>query len=214
MKPRCIDLFCGAGGAAKGLQRAGYYVVGVDIKKQPRYCGDEFHQADAMTFPLNGFDFLWASPPCQRYSQGSIAAKSSHRHPDLVAPVRNRLHNARRPWVIENVPRSPVRQDIVLCGSMFRLELRRHRYFECHPIFFSLLPACDHSRRVYSVFGHGSGKKNRSDWGTVADWKRAMGIDWMIRNELTQAIPPAYSKYIGEQMLPHVLRAMGATDGP
>lgn len=208
-KPRLLDLFCGAGGMSMGYHRAGYDVVGVDISPQKRY-PFEFHQADAMTYPLDGFDIIHASPPCQRYSQACIASKTSDRHPDMIPEIRDRLNESEKPWVIENVPGAPMRADVILCGSMFKLELRRHRLFETNPRIFRLLPACEHSGRVYCVFGHGSGNKNRSDHGNVADWKRAMGIDWMVRDELSQAIPPAYGQWIGEQMMPHVLRAMSS----
>src|SRR5579859_2276963 len=104
MKPRLLDLFCGAGGSAKGYQRAGFYVVGVDIKPQPHYCGDEFHRGDAMTWPLEGFDVIHASPPCQAYSVMTKRTKGAQAtHPDLIAPMRRRLQRANQRWVIENV---------------------------------------------------------------------------------------------------------------
>src|SRR5438552_15961975 len=101
MRPRALDLFCGAGGATKGLQRAGYHVTGLDIRPQPRYCGDAFHQADALTFPLDGYDLIWASPPCQRYSiANNIHGRSDH--PDFISDVRKRLGRQGAPWLIEN----------------------------------------------------------------------------------------------------------------
>jgi len=197
---KALDLFCGAGGASMGIHRAGFEVTGVDIKPQPRY-PFQFIQADAMEFPLEGYDFVWASPPCQRYTHAQHAAKNRDAHPDLVPETREKLIAWGGPWIMENVPGSPVFPHFILCGSMFGLELRRHRLFETSAPIFSLVPKCDHSRKIYSVFGHGSGNRNRSDWGTVADWKRAMGIDWMVRDELSQAIPPAYSEFLCRQVM-------------
>src|SRR3990167_2438253 len=129
-KPRALDLFCGAGGAAKGLQRAGFHVTGVDIKPQPRYCGDAFIQADAMTFLLDGFDFIWASPPCQGYTtmnnrHGSIS-------PLLIDGVRQRLHHSGAAWCIENVlgARAMMYHPITLIGEQFGLRVHRPRLFQ------------------------------------------------------------------------------------
>lgn len=207
VRPRLLDLFCGAGGCAVGYHRAGFDVVGLDHKPQKRY-PFPMVVADAMKppFDLSYFDAIHASPPCQRYSCGSLRAGTSHRHPDSIGPVRQMLELSKRPWVIENVPGAPVRTWLFLCGSMFGLELRRHRYFETGGWELpSLQPfTCDHSGRIFSVFGHGSGNRNgnrRPDAGTVAEWKRAMGIGWMTRNELAQAIPPAYTEFIGRQLM-------------
>ena len=116
--PRALDLFCCAGGASEGLRRAGFEVVGVDIEPQPHY-PFEFHQADALTFPLDGFDFIWASPPCQAYTLCQRIQKNEH--PDLVAPIRERLHANGAPYCIENVPGAPLVEPIELCGTMFGL---------------------------------------------------------------------------------------------
>lgn len=203
--PLLLDLFCKAGGCTKGYQRAGFRVVGVDIEPQPRYCGDEFHQADAMQFLREHhrrFQAVHASPPCQRFSRAALRAGTAHRHPDLLTPTRSCLQSVGLPFIIENVPGAPLRTWFKLCGTMFGLKVRRHRYFEVNWDLPVLHPfRCDHSYRVFSVFGHGSGNKNRSDYGTVAEWKDAMGIDWMIRDELSQAIPPAYTEYIGRQLM-------------
>lgn len=209
--PRLLDLFCGAGGAARGYQRAGFYVVGVDVKPQPRYAGNEFVQADALTFPLSGFDAIHASPPCQAFSD----LKSMHNakaHADLLAPTRARLIASGLPYAIENVEGAPMRNDIVLCGTMFGLgwqdaELRRHRRFEMsHPPLF--VPQCDHRLpRVIGVYGgHGRDRRrlvNTQDYPTAAR-RVAMGIDWMTSMELSQAIPPAYTEYIGKQLIQHL----------
>lgn len=207
MRPRLLDLFCGAGGAGMGYYRAGFDVVGVDIKPQPRY-PFEFIQADAMTFSLDGFDAIHASPPCQHYSamtrvRGEAVVNS---HPDLVGATRLRLIESGKSWVIENVVGAPLSNTLMLCGSMFPpLEVRRHRLFEGDvPVF---TPSCNHSIKAVPVYGHsGAGansgrERKRGRTNGVADWKRAMGIDWMTGSELAEAIPPAYTEYIGRHLL-------------
>ena len=203
MKPRALDLFCGAGGATRGLQLAGFHVTGVDIKPQPRYVGEVFHQADALTFPLEGFDLVWASPPCQRFtSSGHYQRIRGKVHPDLIAATRDLLAAARLS-VIENVPQAPIRCDLALDGTMFNLRLVRRRHFELDG-FFALAPSRQrpHSDGVLCVVGHGrpSGMKRGpgSPRNTVAECREAMGIDWMDRATLVQAIPPAYAQHIGE----------------
>ena len=202
-KPRLLDLFCGAGGAAMGYHRAGFEVVGVDINPQPHY-PFEFHQGDAMTWPLEGFDVIHASPPCQVFVTRGRTQRRADRPPhlDLVPQTRHRLDASGTRYVIENVATSSLRPDIVLCGSMFGLKVRRHRHFEGRPPLLPWTPMCNHTGPIFGVYGHGAGpRKERTDWGTVADWREAMGIDWMTRDELTQAIPPAYTEWIGRQLL-------------
>jgi len=214
-KPRLLDLFCGAGGAAVGYHRAGFDVVGVDIAPQPRY-PFEFHQGDAMTWPLAGYDAIHASPPCQLWSEATRTGDGRVHH-DLLTPIRARLLTADIPYVIENVPKAPLIAPIVLCGSMFDLDVRRHRCFEAnwglrdhhwpcrHRIWARRFRPNNSVRRrhggrlafVVDVTGGGSGGYG----GRVADWRAAMGIDWMTRDELTQAIPPAYTEYIGAQLI-------------
>lgn len=208
MKPRLLDLFCGAGGAARGYQMAGFHVIGVDIKPQPRYAGDVFIQADAMTFPLDGFDVIHASPPCQAYSS---ATPREHSHPDLYAPTRDRLVESGLPYVIENVIGAPYDHGVVLCGSMFGLTvdgewIQRHRNFETS--WFAFQPACAHpkGRRSLLVTGHAFIRETRdiarhSRQGPFELAERLMGIDWMTRKELVQAIPPAYTEHIGRQLI-------------
>lgn len=203
-KPRALDLFCGAGGATRGLQLAGFHVTGVDIKPQPRYVGDVFHQADALTFPLEGFDFIWASPPCQRYTMAQNAAKNAHSHPDLIPPIRERLRASGVPYVIENVVGAPLIDAFLLCGLAFGLKVKRHRLFESSE--FIMTPPCpSHDQDYYVIFGHevrnrrhGSraGRKNK-----ISEGRAAMGIDWMTRGELSESIPPAYSEFIGRRIL-------------
>lgn len=160
---KALDLYCGAGGITKGLQRAGFHVTGVDIKPQKRYVGDVFHQADALTFPIDGYDCIFASPPCQKHT----ALKSMHNakeHEDLIPATRERLMASGVPYVIENVPGAPLaRGSVMLCGTMFGLgtgdaELRRHRWFECSHTL--LVPECQHGSRVIGVYG-GNGRDRR-----------------------------------------------------
>lgn len=214
MSLRALDLFCGAGGVTKGLQRAGFHVTGVDIKPQPNYCGDAFHVADATTFPLDGYGFIWASPPCQKYTRmnrGLLQAQGRHKnHPDLVAATRYGLQRTNALYVIENVVGAPLRNPVMLCGSSFGLLVERHRLFEANFLLLGL--ACRHETqkvefpplarlqgnrsRVVGCYGNGRGKGDN-----VALWRKAMGIDWMNRKELAQAIPPAYSEYIAQQAI-------------
>jgi len=209
-RPKLLDLFSGAGGAAFGYHRAGFEVVGVDINPQPRYCGDEFHQADAMTFPLDGFDAIHASPPCQRFSVAGNIHGNQKNYPDLIAPIRQRLINRGGPYIIENVPGAPLLNPITLCGSMFPgLGVWRHRLFECN--FFVRQPVCNHKAvpLPIDVTGTGGPCYTRTTPGggihrkpkNMAQAKAVMGIDWMIRREITQAIPPAYTEYIGKQLM-------------
>lgn len=198
--PRALDLFCCAGGASMGLHRAGFEVVGVDIDPQPRY-PFEFHQADAMTFPLDGFDFVWASPPCQRFSALATREDLSG-YPDLVDPIRQRLVASGVPWCIENVPGAPLRRDLMLCGGMFGLRSYRHRHFECS------FPIDQPEHPKHTVRVNRRGENRREHWarggfititGDVGIYcgPEAMGIDWMSGNEMSEAIPPAYAEYIG-----------------
>ncbi len=197
MKPLALDLFCCAGGAAMGLHRAGFDVIGVDIKPQPRY-PFRFVQADALNppFDLKLFDFIWASPPCQKYSWSAKRWRNVERA-DLVEPVRAMLAGFHH--VIENVPAAPIRRDLMLTGMMFGLQVIRRRAFEAS--FFCLQPPhpCrDGSVRTgefVTVAGHGG--DNIKGRGSRAAKQAAMGIDWMNDQELNEAIPPAYSEFIG-----------------
>jgi len=211
-RPRLLDLFCKAGGAGVGYHRAGFDVVGVDIEPQPNY-PFEFHQADALEFPLHGFDAIHASPPCPLYIRGGLAAKDG-RHPDLLPPTRARLEDAGIPWVIENVPGAPMRADVVLCGSMFGLDVRRHRWFEAGFPTSPWTLACDHSRPIAGVYGHPHGAGGAAPGMLPSDlptWSRAMGIDWMTAAEIASAIPPAYTQWIGEQLHTHLVGSVVCT---
>jgi DNA (cytosine-5)-methyltransferase 1 len=207
MKPRLLDLFCGAGGAAMGYHRAGFEVVGVDIKPQPHY-PFEFHKADALEYVAEHgreYDAIHASPPCQAYSGITRQFGRPQEWPDLVGPVREALMDIGVPWVIENVVGAPMQSPIVLCGTSFGLGVRRHRLFEMSapPILF---PPCNHFRHyAMSVTGNPGGHSRRdpkSRFGLLPAWKEAMGIDWDVTaHECKEAIPPAYTEWIGRQLL-------------
>jgi DNA (cytosine-5)-methyltransferase 1 len=209
-KPILLDLFCGAGGCAKGYQQAGFYVVGVDINPQPRYAGDEFYQADALEFVAQRgreFDVIHASPPCQAFSLATCYHGNQEEHADLITPTREMLDATGRPYVVENVPGAPVRRDLLLCGEMFGLQLHRHRLFETGEwLAFSL----QHPRHRLRSAAHnchvaeGHTRLVAGHFADLASASQAMGIDWMTRAELSQAIPPAYTEFIGRQLLAHV----------
>ncbi len=201
MRPKALDLFCGGGGATRGLQLAGFHVTGVDLKHSPRYCGDAFIQADALNIDLGGYDLIWASPPCQGYSEATPIAVRVRR-PRLIPATRERLIASGRPFIIENVEgaRRHLITPIMLCGSMFGLRVWRHRYFEAHG-FWALSPAtCRHSERPVTVHSGSNTRRTKGDTPTALI-AEAMGIDWMTRGELFEAIPPAYSRWLGEQVM-------------
>ena len=205
---RVLDLFCGAGGAAMGLHLAWpeAEIVGVDIKPQPRY-PFQFVQADAMTFPLEGFDFIWASPPCQRYSPGAGKWGTQGNHPHLIPAVRERLVPTGIHYVIENIAaaRRHLLCPVMLCGTHFDLGVFRHRMFEASYILREPAHRAHIGKigdgKYHTVTGHAGGSSKRDGWknGGTAEWRTAMGIDWMTGNELAEAIPPAYSEYIARQ---------------
>ena len=205
MKPKLLDLFCGAGGASMGYHRAGFEVEGVDIKPQPHY-PFKFYQADALEFPLDGYDVYHASPPCQsysisRYMQGT---KGSGKY---IEDTRLALVKTGKPFVIENVPGSPLENPIELSGMSFGLKIIRRRLFELYGFEILLIPS-PHQVKNYRAEGyvpyhHGTSVKRGhlpNIW-TKLRLQEAMGIDWMTIKELTQAIPPAYTEYIGKYLM-------------
>jgi DNA (cytosine-5)-methyltransferase 1 len=223
VRPRLLDAFCGAGGAARGYQRAGFHVTGVDIVPQPRYAGDEFVLGDALELlATHGREFhaVHASPPCEGYlNLGAVnrALGRRYEHPDLIAAVRELLLASGRPYVIENVPdaRQHLREPVRLCGTQFGLPLRRHRLFESNVQLAGV--ACAHHRfaeprywtgwrpggqrrlsTVVQVYGHAGGREH---------WPAAMGIDWMTSAEMIEAIPPTYAEHVGRQLVAHLARA-------
>jgi DNA (cytosine-5)-methyltransferase 1 len=205
-----LDLFCKAGGASMGYYRAGFDVVGVDIEPQPHY-PFKFFQADALEWidgPLDAdWDAVHASPPCHDHSKLRNATGRNHETGWLLGATRELLEQTGLPWVIENVPGAPMRADYNLCGCQFNLPgLRRPRWFETSWHGYAMRPPCSHTDQLVTVSGHGAQgweyKKGRRT--TQEDRRRAMGIDWMNRDELAQAIPPAFTEYIGTQLLQHM----------
>ncbi len=214
--PRLLDLFCGAGGCAVGYARAGFEVVGVDIAPQPRY-PFEFHQADALTYPLDRFDAIHASPPCQGYSaMRCLPWLRDKDYPMLIEPMRERLAGSNLPWVIESVERSPLGKAgyraILICGWALGLTLYRHRRFESN----AFLLAPPHQRHPEVIWaGRKLGSRYHESAGVTGAFvsvagqngprltvaQTAMGIDWMTRDELTQAIPPSYTEWVGRQLI-------------
>lgn len=217
-RPRLLDLFCGAGGAAVGYHRAGFEVVGVDISPQPHY-PFEFHQGDALEFLWHHgreFDVRHASPPCQSHSALRTVAPG-HTSGWMLPAVRHALRSIGRPYVIENVVGADMPGSIILCGKHFGLtaatearglvHLRRHRQFESNmPLRSPGLHTHPRSERTIGVYGNGDGG-GRGWKGSIANRRDAMGIDWMTRSELAQAIPPAYTEYIGRQLIDHLRSA-------
>ncbi|WP_316574242.1 DNA cytosine methyltransferase [Nocardia canadensis] len=209
-KPRLLDLYSAAGGASRGYHRAGFDVVGVDIAEQPDY-PFEFHRGDAIEFLLahgHEFDAIAASPPCQASCTLTKGTNRGREYPQLIPATRDALNRVGRPWVIENVQGAALRRDVVLCGEMFGLGVIRHRVFELggwsapqpkHVPHRGRVAGCRHGQwhdgPYFAVYGDGGGK------GSVADWQRAMGIDWTTdRRSLAEAIPPAYTEWIGHQL--------------
>ncbi len=230
MKPRLLDLFCGAGGCARGYMDAGFYVVGVDINPQPHYCGDEFYQADALQvldilisggiwqgYRFSDFAVIHASPPCQDYSSAShYGGKKPSTFPRLLGAMRKRLLATGKPWILENVAgaKPDMLNPVMICGTALGLRVQRHRFFESNYILFAPGP-CNH--RAYDV----SVRCKRSEYlGAYRDAvtanghavrrppscqvsiaRIAMDIDWMTGHELGEAIPPAYTRWIGSQIM-------------
>lgn len=199
---RLLDLFCGAGGAAMGYARAGFEVVGVDVVQQPHY-PFKFVKADALSFSFKGFDMIHASPPCQAHAITQNIWKNHDRHPDLIAATRFRLVTSGLPYVIENVPGAPLVNPIVLCGEMFGLGVIRHRLFESS---VQLTQPRHLPHRGRASYGHRPGPDTvymtvSGHFSDLPRAKSAMGIDWMARDELSQAIPPAYTEWVGRSVL-------------
>jgi DNA (cytosine-5)-methyltransferase 1 len=230
MKYRILDMFCGAGGAGMGYHRAGFEVVGVDIAFQKHY-PFEFHQGDALEYIVEHgyeFDAIHASPPCQAYTGMKARwVKTTdyiERHIDLIPDTRAALIASGKPYVIENVIGAPLYISLMLCGTMFGLQteagnqLLRHRIFETS--FWIMQPGtCQHNtgsaigvygggqnparKNPVGVYGHTGEKSTRTGETQFCMDARCqvMDIDWMTQAELSQAIPPAYTEYIGKQLM-------------
>jgi DNA (cytosine-5)-methyltransferase 1 len=215
VKPRLLDLFCGAGGAGMGYHRAGFVVAGIDNQPQPNYPFG-FMLYDAIEYLYSrvqsgriDFDAVHASPPCQAFS--SLRYLNDKPYPQMVGELRDLLRETGVPYVIENVPGAPLDNPIQLCGSSFGLgangrQLRRHRLFECS--FPVMALPCAHQGRPVGVYGTGGGgQMTRGYKGTPEEYREAMGIDWATRAEIAQAIPPAYTEHIGGYLLAAVQKA-------
>jgi len=203
-KPRLLDIGCCAGGCSKGYADAGFDVTGLDIEPQPNY-PYRFIQADMFDYPLEGYDAYHASPHCQRYSIVSLFHRlTQEKYPDQIPGIRERLKATGKPYVIENIARAPLIKSIMLCGEMFGLRTYRHRWFESNLLLFQphhpkhIHRAADATRtpkegEYWSICGH---------MGHKDDAQRAMGIDWMkTQHEIAQAIPKAYTHWIGDQLM-------------
>ena len=221
---KLLDLFCCAGGAGMGYHLAGFEVTGVDRRPQPRY-PFTFIQGDALEYLAahgHEYDALHASPPCQAYTrmnQGLLESQGRKKdHPDLIAATRARILAFGKPYVIENVEGAPLLNPHRLCGSSFGLLVQRHRLFETS--FFCLTPECRHElyiadkpplhrlqgvSRVVGCYGNGRGKGD-----DMALWSKAMGITWMTRKELAQAIPPAYTEFLGRCLISEVRQQLAS----
>lgn len=212
-KPRLLDAFCGAGGAGMGYYQAGFDVVGVDIKPQKHY-PFEFIQADALEFIARhgkDFDVIHASPPCQKYARTKNLKTSRKDHPDLIEPTRQALIATGKSYIIENVTGAPLINPVMLCGTMFGLGVIRHRLFECNPIIWWPPAPCQHEGKIVPMWWKSRqrallSKKYKyihvvGSSFLMPEAKEAMGIDWMVRDEISQAIPPAYTHWIGEQLM-------------
>lgn len=215
-KPRLLDLFCCAGGAGVGYARAGFDVVGIDITPQPRY-PLRFSRADALgldpTF-IATFDAIHASPPCQSYSDLAKRNRNAHEWPRLIEPVREMLIKSGLPYIIENVDGAPLIDPIILCGTMFKgLRVIRHRLFEMN---FPILTPPHGRHPICHTFDKRKGQYGKTDEMrdfvsvngggncSVAAARDAMGIEWMTKSELNEAIPPRYTQFIGEQLLAYI----------
>lgn len=222
-KPLLLDLYCKAGGAAWSYHKAGFDILGVDIDPQPNYPFD-FVQSDALEFLRSGvfgFDIIHASPPCQHYSKARQLSEARNNgkygeHPDLVAPTRELLQKTGLPYIIENVAGAPLINPIKLYGSQFKnLYTQRERWFESN---ISLIePSVPMQRMKTPSAGNGIGEDGsisicgsggvrglnsvqiRLYWGFALG-----GIDWMTRSELAEAIPPAYTEFIGKQLIAYL----------
>lgn len=230
-RPKLLDLFCGAGGAAVGYHRAGFDVVGVDIEPQPDY-PFRFIQADAIEFlrrMVAGGTYEWCgpglfaaahtSPPCQASTALTKGTNKGREYVQLIPETRELLAQWQaRPWgdglatVIENVQGSDVRRDLTLCGEMFGLDVIRHRYFEVYGFDVTAPTHKPHRGRVrgwrHGTYYDGPYVAVYGDGGgkgSVAEWQAAMGIDWTDdRKAIAEAIPPAYAEHIGAQLLAHL----------
>lgn len=206
MTYRLLDTYCRAGGATKGYQRAGFYVVGVDIDPQPHYCGDEFYQSDALEFIAKHwreYDAIHASPVCKGYSQSSLTWRTKgYKYPDQIAGVRELLKSTGKPYVIENVKKAPLVEPFALNGGLFGMNVHRVRYFETNfPVPFVLLPPMIRPVKMGRPVRAGEVIQPVGHFSNMQYASEQMGIDWMVQDEINQAVPPAYTELIGEWLI-------------
>lgn len=214
IRPRLLDLFCGAGGAAMGYHRAGFDVVGVDIEPQPNY-PFEFIRCDALAYVeavaegglrLTELSAIHASPPCIRWTALPLTTEQRERHPDLIAPLRPLLNSTGLPYVIENVPRAPLRGAALICGATMGLKVIVHRKFEANWLLMTAGCSCPADATTRHGF------VNRRPRGPLANgrkiprrgedhWRAEAGLDWLTGQAARNAIPPAYTEYIGRQLI-------------
>jgi DNA (cytosine-5)-methyltransferase 1 len=213
---RILDLYCGQGGASAGYVAAGFDVTGVDIKPEPHYPW-RFHQEDALTALENylaegdgSFDAIHASPPCQAFTKAQRIRDNGHA--DLVAPTRELLKQSGLPYVIENVPGAPLEDPIELCGTMFGLRLYRHRLFETSfPIGAPL-----HGQHLHKQVKMGRRPRPEEflqpvgNFSGAAEARVEMGMPWATRDGLREAIPAAYTEYVGGVLMSHLELGMEA----
>lgn len=188
-----------------GLHRAGFDVTGIDINPQPHY-PFKFIQGDALEARLDGYDLVWASPPCQAHSK-TRALHRGKEYKCFISRTREKIKSWGGPYIIENVIGAPLENPGMLCGTMFGLKVFRHRLFESNQML--LYPAHrKHDGTTGSHRGYSTSKTGSNGYICCSgnnydpeDGRAAMGIDWMIRKELSQAIPPAYSEFLGRQAI-------------
>lgn len=229
MQPVLVDLFCGAGGAAEGYHRAGFNVLGFDLHDQPRF-PFMFVQADVLDVLAGRVRVKWdrvavvhASPPCQAHSD--LQKQNKREYPELIAPVRAALQRLGLPYVIENVEGAPLQDPITLCGTMFPgLRVLRHRLFESnvplvappHPAKHPLVFTHDKRKTHYGKLDQNTSFVQVTGGGncTVANKLDAMDVGWMTGREANEAIPPAYTEFIGGQLLTHIADLRKRAQGP
>lgn len=219
-RPKLLDLFCCQGGASKGYHRAGFEVVGVDISPQPNY-PYTFLQADALEFLTDPdipdeFVAIHASPPCQFATvYGNNKGHVRDDHPNLIPATRELLEATGLPYVIENVEgaRHELRDPVRICGTGLGIRLRRHRYFETNWPVEGV--ACDHKRFTDRIFPGSSNRPNGRTVMNVGEYRvplstqrEVMEMPWADLYGISQAVPPAYTRYIGLQLIGPVQRAL------
>jgi DNA (cytosine-5)-methyltransferase 1 len=199
-KYKLLDLFCGAGGCSMGYFMSGFDVTGIDIKEQVRY-PFKFIKGDAFDIDLNQYDVIHASPPCQGYSITKHIRKNEGKCYDyLIEKTREFLKKSGKLYVIENVNHAPLINPLMLSGNMFGLKVKRVRLFESN--IYLIRPSQYYlggivHKKIFDVTGNSG--------GTIQEWREAMGVNWMIKKEITQAVPPVYTDWVGTQLINYLM---------